>query len=40
VEKGERVSDIGGVVLVLLDRLISKHTAGRCWSRETFGEVE
>lgn len=31
MEKGERVSDISGLVLVLLDRLISKHTAGRCW---------
>jgi len=40
MEKGERVSDKSGLVLALLDRLISKHTAGRCWSRETFGEME
>lgn len=40
MEKGERVSDISGIVLVLPDRLISKHRAGRCWSREIFGEVE
>ena len=40
MEEGGRVGGISGIVLVLLDRLILKHTAGRCWSRETFGEVE
>jgi len=35
-----RKSDISGLVLVLPDRLISKHIAGRYLSRGAVGEVE